>query len=95
MKLKNKYQRMTKDQRSALKIEYKNTQKGKYILSKLRNVFIIGIVSYIYSIYLFITSKNIWDYIMAGILLVFGCIFVITSAKLKVKNLNEFAIRKK
>lgn len=95
MKLKNKYQRMTKDQKHALLIEYKNTEKGKYMLSKLRNVFIIGIISYIYSIYLFITANKIWEYISAGILIIFGCIFIIASSKLRVKNLNQFAIKKK
>ena len=95
MKLKNKYQRMTKDQKHALLIEYKNTEKGGYILSKLRNVFIIGILSYAYAVYMFITADKVWDYVGATSLIIAGCVFVGSSIKLKNKNLNKFAIKKK
>ena len=48
-----------------------------------------------YAIYLIITSENIWNYISAGMLLLAGCIFIVASIKLRIKNLNKFAIKKK
>ena len=93
--MKNKYQRMSKDEKKALIKEYKNTEKGKYILGKIRNVLIYGIISYIYAVYLIITAENIWSYIGAGSLLIAGCIFIVGSIKLRSKNLNQYAIKKK
>ena len=93
--MKNKYQRMSKEEKKKLIIEYKNTEKGKYMVQKLRNLIIIGVISYFYAIYLILSSKNIWNYISAGMLLVAGCIFIVASVKLKNKNLNKFAIKKK
>ena len=93
--MKNKYQRMSKEEKKKLIIEYKNTEKGKYMMQKLRNLIIIGVISYFYAIYLILSSKNIWNYISAGMLLAAGCIFIVASVKLKNKNLNKFAIKKK
>ena len=84
--MKNKYQRMSKEEKKKLIIEYKNTEKGKYMMQKLRNLIIIGVISYFYAIYLILSSKNIWNYISAGMLLVAGCIFIVASIKLKNKK---------
>lgn len=95
--MKTKYQRMKKEEKKKLLEEYKKTEKGKYVMAKLRNVIIIGILSYIYAIYLLLTAskENIWTYISAGSLLIAGCIFIVASLKLKQKSLNYFAIKKK
>ncbi len=93
--MKNKYQRMTKDEKKKLINDYKKTEKGNYLLKKLRNLIVIGVLSYFYAIYLIITSENIWNYISAGMLLLAGCIFIVASIKLRIKNLNKFAIKKK
>jgi len=93
--VKNKYQRMSKDEKKELIKEYKATEKGAYIMNKLRNVLICGILSYIYAVYLIITAENIWNYIGAGGLLIAGCVFIVGSIKLCGKNLNKYAIKKK
>lgn len=93
--MKTKYQRMTKEEKKQLLKEYEQTEKGSYILKKLRNVMIVGILSYLYAIYLIITSDSIAYYISAGVLLVIACIFIILSIRLKTKNLTMFAVRKK
>ncbi len=93
--MKTKYQRMTKEEKKILIKEYKNTEKGLYMLNKLRNLLIIGFLSYAYSIYLIITAKNIWNYVSAVTLLIAGCVFTVASLKLKSKNLNKFAIKRK
>ena len=93
--MKTKYQRMSKEEKKQLLNDYKKTDNGKYILSKLRNVLICGLLLYAYSIYLVITSKEVWNYIYAGGLFAFGCFFIFMSIRLKIKNLTKFAVRKK
>ena len=93
--MKNKYQRMTKEEKKQLIKEYKSTEKGAYLMSKLKNVLVCGILSYIYAVYLIITAENIWSYIGAGGLLIAGCVFIVGSIKLRGKNLNQYAIKKK
>lgn len=93
--LKTKYQRMSKDEKKQLVSEYKNTEKGKYLLTKLRNVVIIGIISYAYAIYLILDAKNIWNYISAGGLLIAGAVFIVSSIRLRIKYLTMYAVRKK
>ena len=92
--MKTKYQRMSKDEKKILLERYKKTEKGKYIFSKLRNVLICGILSYAYAIYLVIDAKNIWSYIGAGGLFVAGCIFIVASIRLRIKELTKFAVKK-
>ena len=93
--MKTKYQRMSKEEKKQLLNEYKNTKNGSYVLKKLRNVLIYGIILYIYAIYLLVTAEKIWNYIAAGGLFIVACIFVFMSVKLRIKNLTTFAVKKK
>ena len=93
--MKTKYQRMTKEEKKKLLIDYKKTEKGKYIMEKLRNALICGILLYAYAIYMLVTAKNIWSYIGAGGLFLFGCIFIVVSIRLKIKNLTKFAVNRR
>lgn len=92
--MKNKYQRMTKEEKKALIIEYKKDSFGSAMIKRLTRLLIIGILSYAYAIFLVVTAENIWHYISASGLLIAGCVFIIGSLKLKIKNLNTFAIKK-
>lgn len=91
--MKTKYQRMTKEEKKDVVEQYKKTEKGAYLLSKLKNVLIIGVFSYLYSIYMMITAENIWNYIGAGSLFIAGCVFVVASIRLRRKYINQFAVR--
>ena len=93
--MKNKYQRMSKEEKKALIKRYKQTEKGKYILAKLRNVLIYGIALYAFAVYLIIDAKNIWSYIGAGCLVVIGGIFIVVSIRMRFKNLSMYAVRGK
>ena len=93
--MKTKYQRMSKEEKKLLLKRYKNTEKGKYIMSKIRNVFIYGILSYVFAVYLLIDAKNIWSYIGAFGLLIFGSVFIVASIRLYIKNLTRFAVKGK
>lgn len=90
--MKNKYQRMTKEEKKEIIGKYRKTEKGKYLMAKLKNVMICGIISYVYAIYLIIDAKNIWSYIGALGVFIFGCVFIVSSIRLRNKNLNKFAI---
>lgn len=93
--MKNKYQRMSKDEKKILIQRYKKTEKGNYLLTKLRNVLFCGIILYGYAVYLVIAAKNIWAYIGAASLFVIACTFTISSIRLRIKYLNRFAIKGK
>ena len=80
--MKTKYQRMSKEEKKQLVNDYKKTEKGKYMLEKLRNVLICGILLYVYSIYLIITAESKWNYIYAGGLLLFGSFFIFMSVNI-------------
>ncbi|MBE6161526.1 MAG: hypothetical protein E7158_04865 [Firmicutes bacterium] len=93
--MKNKYQRMSREEKKALIAEYKQTEKGKFLLEKLRNVLISGILLFASSIYLIVTADKVWGYVGAGGLMIIACIFTFASIRLRIKNLNLFAVRGK
>lgn len=96
--VKNKFERMSKMEKKDLILAYKNTQKGKAILQRLRRIFCIGIIGLLYSVYLFISKFNDWnfsDYMLMIPLLLCSFFFILMSFKLRKQNLNHFAISKK
>ena len=96
--LKNKYQRMNKQEKRKIKEEYINTSTGKININRLRRVLIISIVCILYSIYLaidtYLNSNSIILYIYSGLILLIAIIFFISYFKIKGKLLNKFAIEK-
>jgi len=91
--MKNKYQRMNKEEKIKTKTSYFATAEGKSMHSRLIRLLITGIMGIIFGIYLIYDSNNIWQYIMAGVLLVASIIFIIGSFKIKGKVLNKYAIK--
>ncbi len=90
---KLKYYYLTKEKKEKLKKEFINTEYGKNLTKRLDRLFIIGICSFLFSIYLFISNKNIWDIITGIILLISSLLFTIGSHKIRIKNLNIFLIK--
>ena len=97
--MKNKYQRMNKEEKKKLIEEYKKTEFGKNYLFRLKRLLIIGIAGIIFAILeclvAYFNKDDIWDYISAGILFVASVIFIAGSIRLKGKQLNKFALKKK
>src|SRR5574344_1818858 len=95
--LKNKYQRMNEQEKKETLESYKETKEGQVMLKKLLKVYLSGIFCCGYALFFFIdtykTSKNIWGYAFAGLILFAGLVFVIFYYHLKVKNLNHYAIK--
>lgn len=96
--MKNKYQRMTKEEKKQIKEKYYATEDGKIMKNRLVRLFIIGVMGIVFSGYLVYSNitkdgNSIWQYLTAGILLIFSIVYIISSFKLRVKVLNKFAIK--
>ena len=97
--MKNKYQRMSKEEKNILKRKFKEDSMGKEVTGRLNRLFIIGIIGIIISIIMFIVAlmnkSGALDYVSSGILFSFSAIFLIGSIKIKGKELNKFALKQK
>ena len=97
--MKNKYQRMSKEEKKDLKEKYLNTKEGKSKINRLNRLFIIGIIGIRFSIILIVSAvlnkQSILDYICGGILFVFSIVYLIGSINIKQKELNKFALKQK
>ena len=97
--MKNKYQRMSKEEKKKLIEDYKKTELGKNNLFRFKRLLIIGIIGIVFAIVeclvAYFNKDDIWDYISAGILFIASIIFVVGSIRIKGKQLNNFAIKKK
>ncbi len=97
--MKNKYQRMNKEEKLDLQNKFYQTEFGKTTKIRLIRVLISGILCSLYSIYLFIDNylavESIWIYSLSILVLIAGIIFIIGSYKLRIKHLNNFAIKKR
>lgn len=96
--MKNKYQRMSKTEKSETAKKYYNTDQGKAMNNRLTRLLITGIIGILFSAYLVYSNytedgNNIWQYIIAGILFIASIIFLIGRYKIKVKVLNKYAIK--
>lgn len=97
--MKNKYQRLNKEEKKKISDEYFSTKIGKYVKRKLTSAFICGIFCIIISIFLFIYSYKdglkFIDYFYNISTFVFGIIFIIAPFIIKNKKLNEYVIKHK
>ena len=96
--MKNKYQRMSKEEKRVCREKYYNTPKGHEMKIRFIRLNIFGIVGICFSVFLVVSgyiSKEInWaTWTMAIILIIFSFIYLIGSYILKGKCLNNFAIK--
>jgi len=96
--MKNKYQRMNKEEKKNIKNKYYATTEGKAMHNRLIRLLIIGFMGILFGIYLIYSNytqdgNNIWQYILAGMLMVASLVFIIGSIKIKGKVLNKYAIK--
>lgn len=92
---KLKYYSLSKEEKELLKEEYYKTDKGISNKTRLNRLFILGILGICFSIYLYISHTTIWDIVTASLLLIASLIFIIGSFKIKIRNLNNYLIKKK
>lgn len=96
--MKNKYERMTKQEKMACKEKYYNTLKGKEMKVRFFRLNIIGCCGVLFSIFLIVSgalSKELnWaTWMMAGLLFFFSVFYLVGSFLLKKKCLNDFAVK--
>ena len=96
--MKNKYQRLSKEDKIECKAMYYRTNKGKEMRLRLLRLNIIGILGILFGIYLIshglITKQIQWyDYGIAITLFLFSCLFLIGALLVRQKVLNQFALK--
>ena len=93
--MKNKYERMTKAEKEKIKEKYSKTEKGQMMMKRLNRVCFIGIFGILLAIVLIVFANNIWEYVNSSVLLVVSIFFLIKSHRLKIKVLNDEALKQK
>ncbi len=96
--MKNKYQRLSKEEKKECKKAYYNTLKGKEINIRLTRVNLTGIIGILFSLYLYFNSKSnnsldVLTIVIMVILSLASIIFLIMSFRLRRKCLNEYAVK--
>ena len=92
---KLKYYSLTKEEKEKLTKEFYQTDYGKMIKKRLDRVFVIGIMSIAFGLFLIITNTSIWD-ILSGIsLLIASFVFIYGSKRVRINKINDYLIKKK
>lgn len=98
MREKNKYQRMTKEEKKQCQKFYYNTEKGQAMRSRLNRLVIIGVIGLLFSIFLvisgYLSHELSWATILLAVILtIFSLIYIVSSITLRRKCLNNYAIK--
>ncbi len=97
--MKNKYQRMNKEQQEKIRAEYKSTSKGQMQIKRLNRLCVTGIVGIVLGIALIIYSlvmhEKFYEFITPVILIIFSIVFIVKSWQLRIEAYNDLALSKK
>lgn len=96
--MKNKYQRLSKEERKECRTMYYSTPKGKEMHLRLIRLIIIGVIGILFGIYMIgngiITNKVAWyDYAIAIPLLLASVTFLIGAFVIRQRVFNQFALK--
>ena len=96
--MKNKYQRMSKEEKKALQEKFYKTEKGKDMKKRLLRLRIIGFIGMLFAVFLVVSSYfskelNWATWLMSIILMACSVTYFVSSFVLKGKVLNDFAIK--
>lgn len=96
--MKNKYQRMSKEEKKALQEKFYKTEKGKDMKKRLLRLRMIGFIGMLFAAFLVVSayfSKELnWaTWLMSIILMACSVTYFVSSFVLKGKVLNDFAIK--
>ncbi len=92
---KLKYYSLAKEEKVKIKEEFYQTEFGSKMKTRLNRLLVTGILSFIFSIYLFISHTNNWEIITGITLLCASFVFVIASFKIRIRKINDFLVKKK
>jgi len=97
-KLQTKFERLSKEEKKEAINGYYQTKKGQINKDRFFRLKLIGGICLIWSVYLvvdaFIRGYNIWNYIMATLLFIFGIIFFVGRYKVLCRDVNNYLINK-
>ena len=96
--MKNKYQRMDRSSKKALYKKFMKTDQGKENMNRLYRILVYGVAAIAYSIFRLVYLINdfkVWNLILCILFIIFGLIFIISFFKLRIKELNNFALKQK
>lgn len=74
------------------------TDQGKENMNRLYRILVYGVAAIAYSIFRLIYLINdfkVWNLILCILFIIFGLIFIISFFKLRIKELNNFALKQK
>jgi len=96
--MKNKYQRLSKEEKKECQKMYFQTKKGKEMRLRLIRLTITGVVGILFSIYILgtgISSQEIkwYDYLVAITLFASSIVFLFGALSVRGKVLNQFALQ--
>ena len=94
--IKNKYQRLSKEEKIDLKKKFYTTDKWKTFKVRYIRILVTGILCIGFAIYLalenYFKSNNVWYYSYSALIVAFGLMFIIQDIRLKYKLLNDYAL---
>lgn len=96
--MKNKYKRMSKEEKKEVREKYYQTAKGKEMKNRFLRLNIIGTVGILFSLFLVVSGHlsneiNWATWVMAIILTIFSIIYLLGAFLLKKKCFNNFALK--
>ena len=94
--MKNRYQRMTKEERKKLRKDYKDSHAE--LKKRLDRVVIISIIGILYGIAMFIfdyyrNAVDIWSWIIDSVLVIVCVLLFVQSRRMLAREYNRFAIQ--
>ena len=95
--MKNKYQRMNKEEKKELKKAFYQTAKGKELKMRYIRLIIIGLIGIAFSIFMIVDGslKNglVWhEWLVIAVLSIFSLVFIFSPLKLQADTLNWYAV---
>ncbi len=97
--MKNKFQRMTKEEQKNALTKYYATKTGKENKNRFLRLLIFGYLCLLYAVAVtgdtIINHHSIWNYVLAGVMFIFGLFFLFARHKILVTKVNEYVIKHK
>ena len=96
--MKNKYQRMNKEEKKKCREKFYQTDKGRELKKRFTRLTILGIIGICFAVFLvisgYISEEISWaTWTLAGILLFFSLVYLISPFVLKPKCVNDYAVK--
>ena len=98
--MKNKFQRMTKQERKELVKSYRSeSDKNNRYMHLLNRMLVFGTIGFIYGLIMiifdiFIWDVSIWNYLVDAIVMIFTAFLIVQRNNIYVATLNAYAIEK-